>query len=295
MDIKTLKNFVTVAETGSILKAANVLHMSQPPLSKQMQALEKELNAVLFVRTARGVKLTGKGERLYKKALSLISYSESIYSELQEAAADVIHIGLITSVTQYALELICEYGESHNVDFSITEKDSFEQIKMLEKGILDLVMARKPFEVSNEIRAVKLFEDKLFVVGKHQLFTAEDSELYLRELSHISLITTKRWFNHINLYHSESLPVNFKYVCEDNRTAVSMAARGVGLAIIPGSVVDAYVDKTTFTWKPLADDMMNTDMYLLYNKKFGTGPAVNDFINYILENVEQRLNTKEEL
>ena len=138
MDIKTLKHFVAVAEHGAILKAANALHISQPPLTKQMQALEKELGVTLFLRSAKGVQLTEKGAFLYKKATSLISYNDSILEELNQTAEDTINVGVITSSLQYALPLICQFGKERNVNYFISEKESIEHIQMLESGVLDV-------------------------------------------------------------------------------------------------------------------------------------------------------------
>ena len=58
MDIKILKNFVKIADAGSISKAAKELHLSQPPLTKQMQALEERLGVRLFDRSVKGITLT---------------------------------------------------------------------------------------------------------------------------------------------------------------------------------------------------------------------------------------------
>lgn len=285
MDIQTLKNFVTIAENGSILRAANVLHISQPPLSKQMQALEKELGVTLFIRTPRGVKLTDKGEILYKKALSLISYSTSILSELQDSSADTIHVGLITSITKYALEFISDYGEANNVTFSIFEKNSFEQVQLLEKGLLDLVIVRMPFDVSNDIRSVKLFEDRLYVVGNPEYFEGmeEKTEVSFDDFHGVDFIITNRWYNHLELYSGEAMRGRYKYICDDNRTAVALTARGAGISIVPGSVIDAYVDREKQIFKPLSGSEMKTDMHLLYNKNVQSNVAVSSFIEYLLD------------
>jgi len=290
MDIKTLKNFITVAESGSILKAANTLHISQPPLSKQMQALEKELNVTLFIRTPRGIRLTEKGELLYKKALSLVSYSESIVSELQEPEADIINIGLITSSTQYALPLLCEFASSRNVTFNIVERDSFEHIKMLENGLLDLTMVREPFDISDDITAIKLFDDALYAVCSPSLLNSSEEKIKLKDVAEMPLIVNRRWYNHINLYMDDAHKMHFKYICEDNRTATSLAVQGMGIAIVPGSVADAYVPKDKYTIRLIDDEKMTTDMYLLYSKKFVNSVSVRQFINYVIKK-----NTSEQI
>ena len=107
MDIKELTNFIAIAENGSISKAARELHISQPPLTKQLQRLETELNVTLFERTSKGVTLTKKGRIFYRRALSLIAFSESIFSELNSKSESTINIGMISSSSAKELPLIC--------------------------------------------------------------------------------------------------------------------------------------------------------------------------------------------
>lgn len=73
MEFRQLKYFIAVAEELNIGRAATRLHISQPPLTRQMQQLEEELGAQLFVRTPRGVELTQAGELLLRDALTIRS------------------------------------------------------------------------------------------------------------------------------------------------------------------------------------------------------------------------------
>lgn len=72
MDIRVLKYFVTVVEEENILKASQVLHITQPTLSRQLMDLEKELNCKLFIRSNRKITLTSEGLFLYNKAKEII-------------------------------------------------------------------------------------------------------------------------------------------------------------------------------------------------------------------------------
>lgn len=72
MDIRILKYFVTVVEEENILKASQVLHITQPTLSRQLMDLEKELNCKLFIRSNRKITLTSEGLFLYNKAKEII-------------------------------------------------------------------------------------------------------------------------------------------------------------------------------------------------------------------------------
>src|SRR4051812_49134326 len=84
MDIKQLRYFIAIAEEKNITAAANVLHMSQPPLSMQLKQLEEELGVKLFERNGKSMELTDKGNVLYNRALSLVNSVEEIKNELQE-------------------------------------------------------------------------------------------------------------------------------------------------------------------------------------------------------------------
>ena len=81
MDIRVLKYFLAVAREGSITKAANVLHITQPTLSRQLQDLEKELKHKLFVRGQHSVSLTEEGHILRQRAEEIVDMVEKTKNE----------------------------------------------------------------------------------------------------------------------------------------------------------------------------------------------------------------------
>lgn len=81
MDIRVLKYFLAVAREGSITKASNVLHVTQPTLSRQLQDLEKELKHKLFVRGQHSVSLTEEGHILRQRAEEIVDMAENTKKE----------------------------------------------------------------------------------------------------------------------------------------------------------------------------------------------------------------------
>ena len=100
MNLKQMKYFLTIADEGSISRAARVLHISQPPLSQQLRQLEEELRVRLFVRGARSMTLTDAGRLLYQHAQNILELSDRAVKDLQQFEDDgrgSLRIGMVSS------------------------------------------------------------------------------------------------------------------------------------------------------------------------------------------------------
>lgn len=116
MDIDHLKCFILVAENLSFARAAEALYISQPAVSKQISALEKELGTALFVRSTRHVRLTPAGMSFYKDAKDIVLKAQLAVNRVKKAnpAADSLTIGLSNSIAlSYLSPILGRFHQQH--------------------------------------------------------------------------------------------------------------------------------------------------------------------------------------
>lgn len=289
MDIKELTNFIAVAENGSISKAARELHISQPPLTKQLQRLETELNVTLFERTSKGVTLTKKGRIFYRRALSLIAFSESIFSELNSKSESTINIGMISSSSAYSIMLIEKYLLENDDSFSITEGITFNLLELLEKHLIDLAIIRTPFDMNKFFEYVKLIDDELVVVGRPTFLNNDLEAIRFETLYSLPIIAARRWVSHIEKNMPESHGnLDFKYICDDNRTALSFATKGLCVALLPKSTLERFepaFSKDFLISKSIAHTFTKTSLYLVYDKDNIFSTASQKFVDFVIKTI----------
>ena len=298
MDIKELTNFIAIAENGSISKAARELHISQPPLTKQLQRLETELNVTLFERTSKGVTLTKKGRMFYRRALSLIAFSESIFSELNSKSESTINIGMISSSSAWEkidssrrMEylLIEKYLLENDDSFSITEGITFNLLELLEKHLIDLAIIRTPFDMNKFFEYVKLIDDELVVVGRPTFLNNDLEAIRFETLYSLPIIAARRWVSHIEKNMPESHGnLDFKYICDDNRTALSFATKGLCVALLPKSTLERFepaFSKDFLISKSIAHTFTKTSLYLVYDKDNIFSTASQKFVDFVIKTI----------
>ena len=153
MDIRVLKYFLAVAREGSITKAANVLHVTQPTLSRQLQDLEKELKHKLFVRGQHSVSLTEEGHILRQRAEEIVDMVEKTKNEFlstKDIIKGTVYIGsgesdAISLITNIAKTVQTEYKE---IKFDFLSGNADDLCEKLDKGLLDFAVLIEPVNIS---------------------------------------------------------------------------------------------------------------------------------------------------
>lgn len=153
MELRVLKYFIAVAREESMTRAADILHVTQPTLSKQIKDLEDEIGKKLFNRTNYAIKLTAEGEILYKRALDIVNLAEDTVEELKamtEATGGNVNIGAAeTDSIKYLARIIKQLQqECAGIIVSIYSGDSESVEYKLDKGQLDFALVVRDFDLN---------------------------------------------------------------------------------------------------------------------------------------------------
>jgi transcriptional regulator, lysR family len=154
MNLRSLRFFLAVAENNGVQKAAESLHLTQPNISRAFKALEEELNAQLFVRTARGVEITEEGELLRMRAEEILSLvdktkAEFVDSKGSELSGEVRIAAGESEGMRNVIRAMSLFKAIHpKVEFSVTSGNSANVAYQLNVGLSDLGIVFDPFDVS---------------------------------------------------------------------------------------------------------------------------------------------------
>jgi LysR family nitrogen assimilation transcriptional regulator len=170
MDLRQLEYFLRVEECGSFTAAAEVLHVAQPSLSRQIRLLEIELRHRLFIRHGRGVIATEAGKVLAEQAQLILRHVEIARESLDRmhpGSSGQLTIGMPSSLVKLvAAPLLAQFGERlPNVSISISDGLSISMQEWLLSGRLDIALLYKPLP-SPDIHSIQILEEELFLFSR---------------------------------------------------------------------------------------------------------------------------------
>ena len=256
MDLRQLNYFMAVAETGHLGRAAERLHLSQPPLTRQIQQLEARLGVALFKRGARGMALTAAGEALLRDARNIGMLVNQATDRAQRAGrgqAGRLDIGVFGSALFGLVpEVLAAFRAAHpEVVLALHQAQTPAQVPALRQGRVQLVFERQlPDEP--DIEAVLVASEPMLLALSQQhplaartrinIEDLRDETLYVGQAQHIAPAT-------LQLCRAHGFEPRHTLTAGDMVTAALLAATGQGLSFVPASL--ANVQFPGITYRPL--------------------------------------------
>jgi len=284
MELRHLRYFVAVAETLSFGRAAERLHISQPPLSRQIRGLEEALGTPLFSRTRRSVRLTAAGAALLPEARRLLRDADALQAGARQLASGqvgTLALGFI-SVAAYNLlpELAPEFRRRHpGIRLALQEATSDVQLAALAQGELDVGLVLPPVDAPGLDYAPLLQETLVAALpagrgGKGPIALAS-----LREEPFI-LFPRKAGTSLYDQIVGACQRAGFAPCVEQEaiqmQTIVSLVAAGMGVALVPASLVN--LRRTGVVYRPLTDRNSRIELGIAW-RGADDGPAVRAFVD----------------
>jgi DNA-binding transcriptional LysR family regulator len=282
-----LRYFLAVAERLHFGRAAAALHISQPPLSRAIRALETKLGVVLFARSRRRVELTPEGTRLLGEARRIVGQLERTVHEVRGMARGEegrLRVGFVSLADYGVLPGLLKAFKSARpgIALALREMLSPEQAAALAAGELDFGLLLPPVSGAGELEHIVVQRERFVAAlpASHRLATAR-GRLAVSALAGEPFVMVPRdiapglYDIVTGLAARAGISFNVAQEAIQMQTVVSLVSSGLGVAIVPGSI--ANLGRRGVVYRELADRHPRLDLWLAWPRS-GLGTAARDFL-----------------
>ncbi len=291
MELRHLRYFVAVAEELHFHRAATRLHISQPPLSQQIRALERELGVTLLARNRRRVALTSAGEGFLEDARSILAAVDRASERARDIARGAIgtlSIGFVGSAmfSPTLPNILRTFRSEHpEVGLVLRELPTTVQVSSLIAGELDVGVIRPPLdgiEIDGQLELLTIQRERLVAALPAGHALASRRRLRPGELRGESFVILARR-EAPGLYaglaaamgEAGGLPEDVLEVAE-MQTIISLVAGGFGVSLVPASV--GQVERSGVTFLPITGPTPTIELALAWRRGADL-PVRNEFVS----------------
>lgn len=290
MEIRALRYFAAVAETGHMTRAAEQLGIQQPPLSQQIKGLERELGVALFRRHPRGMALTDAGRQFQAEALRMLQDMETVKQRMARVAKGqegVLSVGFTSSAAAHRFmpDALRAFRRSHpGVELRLRENNAAELTEALAAGRLHCGLLRVPVAQPGGLRFETLLREpvRAAMPRDHRFAGAGETAapLSLAQLCEEDLILVRRpgapglYADLLTLCNAQGLRPRVVAEVDRMMTNLNLVAAGVGLSVVPASM--GGVHPHAIRYGPLAgSERLDAPLTLVSREEEDNLPALH--------------------
>lgn len=288
MEIRTLRYFLAAAREENMTRAAELLHVSQPTLSKTIKALEEELGKKLFERHSFSIRLTDEGILLRKRAADLVTMADKITTEFQsmdDISGGDIYLGLAESwQIRHLARVIREFTQRFpDFHYHITSGDTEQVTEKLDKGILDLAILVEEPDKSKYESLIMPEQDQWGLVFRSDDSLAKKESITFEDLVGLPLFCSEqsvradlpRWCG------SQTDRLTFKGYFRLSYNGSIFAREGLGYLLTFDHLIDTG-ENSGLVFRPLSP-RLESPMYVIWKKYQVFTPIAERFLSAMKE------------
>lgn len=259
MDLKRLRIFMLVAETGSLSKASDRLRLAQPALSRQIKLLEIEIGRALFIRFGRGMQLTEAGQELLKRVSGLVHQLESSVADVRSLSTEPVgHVALgMMPTISYLLAGPVAYRvakELPGVSLRIVEGYTGHLIDWLHRGEVDISLLYGP-GAGLHMRVTELFFEELVLLGPLDSGLKSDKPVPVAQLGKLKLVLPSRRHGLRSVVEAAAdkarIKLDVQFEADSFGVLKDLVEKGLGFTVLPLSAVHRAGELSRFKFSRL--------------------------------------------
>jgi DNA-binding transcriptional LysR family regulator len=291
-ELHQLRCFVVVAEELHFGRAAARLHMTQPPLSRQIQLLEQQLSAQLLERSSRSVKMTRAGRAFLAESRAILRLAENASLGARRVAhgdAGTVTVGFTASSGYRFLPGLIATCRKRlpDVDLALKEMVTAEQIEALASGRLDVALMRPQFS-NEDFESLCVAREPLVAALPENHALARGRLPCLADFDHAPFVMYSpleaRYFHDLvasTFLHAGVHPAYTQYIAQIH-TILALVRAGLGVALVPEAATNLRFDGLVFRQVRKTRDARPAELFMAW-KRDNDNPALKSMLDKCLD------------
>ncbi|MGU3628376.1 LysR family transcriptional regulator [Comamonas sp. C24C] len=288
-DLKDLRLFVLIAQTGSLTRTSEQSHLSLAATSARIRALEEQAGMPLLIREARGVRLSAPGEAFLHHARAMLQQSRQLQADLQEYGAGLRgHVRVFantTAVTDFMPDILAAYLTEHpHINVDLQERPNAGIAADIRDGRADLGIVAGTVD-THGLRTMHFSTDRLVLVTPDAPRWAELDHVAFSEVLHERFVgmhrgsTLQTFLDQLSQQLGATLKLRIQLSSFD--TMCRMVAAGVGIAVVPETAALRYRGTQRVCRVPLTDAWAVRPRYMLVRAEQPVSAQLQELIEAI--------------
>ena len=301
MELKQLESYVAVVTYRSFTEAAKRLYISQPTISTHIQALEKELQSKLIVRTTKSIELTSRGKEFYKCAVKMLDLRDHLIYKWKSVDEKIIRLGVSTIPSAYILpEFLPEFCKEHSdIFFHATQSDSKGIIEGVLEDQMDVGLVGMECE-DNILTCIPFCEDELVIITPVTEYFLEiqkleqplpellKSPMILREKGSGTKLEAEKFLEKEGISKDNIQVVAYM---NDTEAIKNSVMAGLGISIVSKKAAEKLIEDQRVLSFEFEKNVSGRKFYIIYRKDYQLKSFIHTFVEYV-QNYYENLKGK---